>query len=314
MSTKVAGEPAWALFEAFLAVMSTGSLSGAARALRVAQPTVRRHVQELEDTLGVVLFTRGRNGLQPTELAHATLPHAEAIAAGTRAFVRAVSAPADAARGTVRVTCSEIVGAEVLPAILVELRRHHPDIAVELVLDNRNQDLLRRDADIAVRMIEPTQAALVRRKAARIEVGLFAAPSYLASRTRPRRIAELGGHALVGPDRARAALDVLGRLGLPTQARAYALRCDSDLAQLAAVRAGLGIGVCQVPLARRAVELTRVADDFAIHLDAWVTMHEDLRGVMRMRLVFDHLVEALAGYVGTGRRPRARRDQRVREG
>lgn len=296
MSTQKRIEPSWALFEAFAAVMTTGSLSAAARAMRVAQPTVRRQIEQLEEELGVVLFTRATNGLLPTELARATMPYAESIAAGARAFVRALSAPASAERGTVRITCSDIVGAEVLPPILVALHREHPDIQIELALTNRNEDLLRRDADLAIRMVEPTQQGLVRRRATRIEVGLFATAEYLEYNARPRRLADLSAHVLIGPDRARAVFEILGKLGLPSTPRHYLLRCDADLAQVAAVRAGLGIGVCQVPLSRRPVALERVVPSFALHLDAWVTMHEDLRDVRRIRVVFDHLVAALARY------------------
>ena len=105
-------EPSWDLYGAFLAVMQGGSLSAAARSLGVAQPTVRRQVEQLEQQLGVVLFTRAPNGLVPTELARATLPYAESLAATARALVRSVSGSTAADRGTVRVTCSEVVGVE----------------------------------------------------------------------------------------------------------------------------------------------------------------------------------------------------------
>jgi DNA-binding transcriptional LysR family regulator len=291
-----ADEPSWELFAAFLAVMREGSLSGAARALHVAQPTVRRQIEQLESQLGAVLFTRAPNGLLPTELATTSLPYAESIAAGARAFVRAASSPAAALAGTVRLTCSEIVGVEVLPPMLVALQRQHPSIQIELALTNRTEDLLRRDADVAVRMTEPTQAGLVRRRAAQIEIGLFATAAYLEGGTPPADLAALGDHVLVGPDRARAVLAIFGSLGLPTAARDYALRSDNDVAQLAAVRAGFGIGVCQVPLSQHPVPLVRVVPSFAPKLDAWVTMHEDLRAVRRTRVVFDHLVAAFERY------------------
>lgn len=293
-------EPSWDLFAAFLAVMQGGSLSSAARALDVAQPTVRRQIEQLEAQLGAVLFTRAPNGLVPTELARTSVPYAEAIAAGARAFVRATSSPTSAPAGTVRVTCSEIVGAEVLPPLLVALQRSHPGLQIELALTNRNEDLLRRDADVAVRMTEPTQQGLVRRRAASIELGLFATDTYLQGRAPPRTLAALAEHVLVGPDRARAVLAAFAGLGLPSAPRDYALRCDSDLAQLAAVRAGLGIGVCQVPLATSPVALVRVVPTFAPRLDAWVVMHEDLRAVRRTRLVFDHLVAGLERYANPG--------------
>ncbi|WP_437618194.1 LysR family transcriptional regulator [Sorangium sp. So ce1151] len=306
-------EPSWDLYGAFLAVMRTGSLSAAARALDVAQPTVRRQIEQLESQLGVVLFTRAPNGLVPTELALATLPYAESIAASARALVRAVSSPTAADRGTVRVTCSEVVGAEVLPPMLAALLVAHPRLQIELVATNRNEDLLRRDADVAVRMVEPTQAGLVRRCAGRVEIGLFATKAYLAVHAAPTSLAGLvPHHALIGADRSRAIIDAIAAAGLVTTPRDYAFRSDSDIAKLAAVRAGLGIGVCQLPLSRRPVPLVRVLPALAFHLDVWVVMHEDLRAVRRVRLVFEHLVAQLGAYATQTRetrRPGTRRDR-----
>lgn len=287
-------EPSWDLYGAFLAVMQGGSLSAAARALDVAQPTVRRQIEQLEAQLGVVLFTRAPNGLVPTEVARSTLPYAEALAAAARALVRSVSAPADAERGTVRVTCSEVVGVEVLPPMIAALQRRSPLLQVELAATNRNEDLLRRDADVAVRMTAPTQEGLVRQRAGRIELGLFATEGYLAAHPAPKTLRQLGrDHALVGADRSRSTIDALAALGLVTTPRSYAFRSDSDVAQLAAVRAGVGVGVCQAPIAG---PLVRVLPSVALHLDAWVVTHEDLRAVARVRAVFEHLVKEMRAY------------------
>lgn len=300
-------EPSWALYETFLEVMRGGSLSAASRALRVAQPTVRRRIEELEQALGAVLFTRAQNGLVPTEVARATLPYAESMAATAKALARAVSAPADAERGTVRLTTSEIVGAEVMPPILAALASTHPKIQIELALSNRTQDLLRRDADVAVRMVAPTQASLVARKVGEVEIGLFAGKTYAAKHRPPSRLAELREHALIGSDRERGIIEALAAVGLPTTARDYVLRTDSDLAQLAAVRAGVGIGACQVPLARRFGDLERVLPSLVFRLEVWVVTHEDLRSVRRVRVLFDHLVEHLGAYIAARPRARARR-------
>jgi DNA-binding transcriptional LysR family regulator len=105
-------------------------------------------------------------------------------------------------------------------------------------------------------------------------------------------------HALVGADRGRGTIDAMAAAGLATTPRDYAFRSDSHLAQLAAVRAGVGIGVCQLPLSQAPVPLVRVLPQLSFHLDAWVVMHEDLRAVSRIRLVFDHLVAHLAAYAG----------------
>lgn len=299
-------DPSWDLYGAFLAVMQTGSLSGAARALDVAQPTVRRQIEQLEAQLGVVLFTRAPNGLAPTEVARATLPYAESIAASARALVRSVSGASDGDRGTVRITCSEIVGAEVLPPMLGELQKRHPALQFELALTNKNEDLVRRDADLAVRMTQPTQEGLVRQRAGRIELGLFATRAYLDAHPAPTKLRALtDGHALIGADRGRGIVDALAAAGLSTTPRDFALRTDNDLAALAALRAGLGIGVCQVPLSARPVALVRVLPSLAFHLDAWVVTHADLRAVRRVRLVFDHLVARLGAWASGDTTPRA---------
>jgi len=299
------GDPSWDLYGAFLAVMRHGSLSSASRALHVAQPTVRRQIEKLEAALDVVLFTRAPNGLVATDVAIATVPYAEAMASAARALVRSTSGSSHGDRGTVRVTCSEVVGGEVLPPMLAELMRSHPRIQIELVLTNRTEDMLRRDADVAVRMARPTQVGLVTRRAGSVDVGLFATAAYLARHPAPSSPAELlRGHTLIGDDQDRVIIDALAHAGVVTSARDYALRSDSDLAKLAAVRAGLGIGACQLGLSHAPVPLVRVLPRLGFPLDTWVVTHEDLRASRRVRIVFDHLVEALAAYAAA---PRARR-------
>jgi DNA-binding transcriptional LysR family regulator len=306
-------EPSWDHYAALLAVLREGSLSGGARTLGLTQPTVRRQIEQLEEDLGVVLFTRSANGLLPTELARAAQPYAESIAAATRALGRTVSAGPDVVRGTVRVTCSEVLGVEVLPGMLLGLRQAWPELQIEIAATDRTQDLLRRDADVAVRMVEPTQSGLVRKLAGKIEIGLFAHADYAARHPLPRSLSALSdGHFLVGADRGRGLIDYLGGLGLSLGAKHFAVRSDSDVVQLAAVRAGLGIGVCQVPLSARPEPLVRVLPSLVFKLDAWVVMHEDLRQSARVRAVFDALVAGLAAYsAGRGvgnakRRPRGR--------
>ena len=142
-------EPGWELYRSFLAVVRERSLSGAARALRLTQPTIGRHVDALEEALGVSLFTRSQAGLLATAGAVQLLPYAEAMASAASALQRAASGEADEERGVVRITASEMIGTEVLPAALAAFRELYPRIDVELVLSNRSQDLLRRDVDIA---------------------------------------------------------------------------------------------------------------------------------------------------------------------
>lgn len=298
-------EPGWELYRSFLAVMREGSLSGAARALGMTQPSLGRHMRELEETLGVPLFARSPQGLAPTDLAHELVPHAQAMASASAALRRAASDRQDAIAGVVRVTASDVIGAEVLPPILAAFRRQHPGIVIELSLSNQSEDLLRRDADIAIRMVQPTQGALVARHVGKVALGLFAHKRYLAANGKPRTIADLTAHALIGFDRETAYIRSMRPVGMPYARENFALRTDNDLAALSAIRAGYGIGVCQAGLARRDPMLVQLfADSFALYMDTWVVMHEDLRRSKRTRALFDHLAAALADYT---RPPASRR-------
>lgn len=293
----------WDLLGTFLAVQRTGSLSGAARVLGTAQPTVRRQIEALEQALGTVLFTRSPLGLSPTESARAMVPWAESMAASAEALLRTASAPASAEGGTVRVTASEVIGVEVLPPIFADLAKERPLVRIELAVTNANVDMLRRDADIAVRMTQPTQGALVAKRIGTLALGLFASEEYLEARGEPRTAAALSkGHALVGRDRDDAVLHAaLDGVGVRVRKSDFAFRSDSDIAQLGAIRAGLGIGVFQVGLASREPSLRRVLPKIAFELPMWVVMHEDLKGSRRVAAVFDHLARGLALYARAGR-------------
>jgi DNA-binding transcriptional LysR family regulator len=290
----------WELYRSFLGVLREGSLSGAARALGITQPTAGRHVAALEKALGVVLFTRSQLGLMPTEVALALQTHAEAMESTAASLERAATSQGEGVRGVVRISASEVIGVEVLPPIVARLREAHPALKVELVLTNRVQDLLRREADIAVRMVRPKQEQLVARHIGQIELGFHAHKDYLARHGTPRKMEEITAHAVIGYDQPSAFVRNAGK-ALPGYGReTFSLRTDSDLGQLALIRAGAGIGICQVGLARRNDALVRVMPrTFSMKLETWVTMHEDLRHSPRCRAAFDALVDGLQQYIGS---------------
>jgi len=286
----------WELYRSFLGVLREGSLSGAARQLGITQPTVGRHIAALETALGVVLFTRSPNGLLPTAVARTLRAHAETMERTAAALERAASSQGDEVRGVVRVSASEVVGVEVLPPILTQLRQAHPHLKVELVLTNRLSDLLQLEADIAVRMVRPSQEQLLARRIGLIEVGLHARDDYLLQHGTPLHMQDLASHSVIGFDQENAFIRSLAIKGF--ERSTFACSSDSDLAQLALIRAGAGIGGCQVQLAKRDPRLRRVLPEgFALRLDTWVTMHEDLRNSPRCRVMFDALVEGLQRYV-----------------
>lgn len=291
-------EPGWDLYRTFLAVMSEGSLSAAARALALTQPTVARHLDTLEDVLGLELFIRTQRGLSPTTAALELQPYAETMASAAAAMQRAASGPLTEAKGTVRISASEVIAVEVLPPILVGLQQEHPGIVIELKASNLVENLLRRDADIAIRMVEPDQDALVVKRIGDIALGLFGHEQYFAGRELPRTFADLASFGLIGVDRDMLSARALFARYPDLENVPFVLKADNHLVHLAAIRAGLGIGVCQVNLARRNPALRRVLPDgFEFKLGVWIVMHENLRSTPRCRATFDHLAAGLNDYV-----------------
>jgi DNA-binding transcriptional LysR family regulator len=288
-------EPDWTLWRSFLAVIRSGSLSQAARRLRLTQPTVGRHVAMLEQAVGAALFIRSTDGLRPTERALALVPQAEAMAAAAALLLRIGSGEAEGAAGRVSLTASEFMGVAVLPPMLAAFRALYPGIDVELVLSDRNLDLLRGDVDLAVRTVTPTQAALVVRRVGEAPVGLFAHRRYAEAHGLPAGLADLRNHWLIGRPEDAQRIPALRDLDLR-----FGFQCPSDIGLLAALRAGLGIGPCQTGVAAADPSLVPVLPGFLlIRVGIWMAMHEDRRMMRRVRLLYDHLGASLTAYVAS---------------
>ena len=287
----------WDLFQSLHAVLEAGTLSAAARLRGLTQPTLGRHIETLEHRLGSPLFLRSPRGLQPTDLALELKPHLHDMAAAASAAVRDASSAADSHVGAIRITASEIVGAEVLPPMLTRFREAHPGTVIELMMSNVLDDLSRREADIAVRMAPPTQSALVAKKVGEVDLGFYATADYIARHGAPTSFEELAHHPVIGFDSPARSVRDLGGRDVIISRETFAFRSDSDLAQLAAMSAGFGIGISQPSIARRR-GLVRVMPDVTVfRLGMWIVMHENLRGSRRMRAMFDHLVEAMTAFV-----------------
>lgn len=299
MTIDTSNDVGWELYRSYLSVLSEGSLSGAARAMGIAQPTVGRHIAALEKALGVALFTRSQLGLLPTEAARALEPFAQAMRSSAAALLRAAEGQSAGIKGTVRITASEVIGVEVLPPIISQLQTDYPELKIELVLSNRVQDLLKREADIAVRMTQPKQDLLIARRVGQVNLGLHAHKKYLRQRGTPQTVADLAQHALIGFDEESAFVRAARKGFAIWQRDAFALRTDNDVAQLALIRAGCGIGICQVPLAARNPQLVHLLPDaLSLGLETWLTMHEDLRNTPRCKVTFDALLQGLQAYMG----------------
>jgi DNA-binding transcriptional LysR family regulator len=283
----------WMSVRSFLGVAEHGSYSAAARALGISQPTIGRHIGQLQAQLGVTLFGRVRGGYVLTSAGADLIAHARAMQLAAATLTLAAEGKAEEVAGTVRITASEIMATYVLPPIMVAFRQAEPSIQIELTATNSTENLLLREADIAVRMVRPDQPDLIARKLGEIEIGLFAAPTYFQKFARPKTPEHLRQHCLLGFDRSDMLIKGMAALGFSTQRETFCFRTDNQVAYFEALKAGMGIGVAQVALAH-ASGLCRVLPQTPIPaLPVWLASHRELRTSARVRRVFDFLAENL---------------------
>ncbi|WP_095089431.1 LysR family transcriptional regulator [Mesorhizobium sophorae] len=287
----------WNLIKSFVTVAETGSLSAAARKLSASQPTLGRHIAELEQALDITLFRRGRRGYELTEAGSTLFERGKAVSEQASAFSLLALGSVEAIEGTVRIAASEVVAAYVLPEITARLGIEEPGIEVEIVASNQVENLLRRDADIAIRMVKPGQNELLARKVCDIRLCACAAKSYLDRRGRPLKSADLVEHALVGFDRSDEMIRGFTQHGIPVTRNSFRFRADNQIVLWEAVRAGNGIGLGQEPLADSDPLMEKVLPGLPLPvLPVWLAMHRDVRTSVRIRRVADFLYEELKRY------------------
>ncbi len=289
----------WSRLQAFLAVAEHGSLSAAARAVRASQPTMGRHIVELERDLGVTLFDRTPGGLQLTETGFDLLPHARTMADAAGQLSLAAEGRSEALAGTVRITASQVVATFVLPDILTELHAAEPEIQIELVASDRTENLIQREADIAVRMYRPTQSDVIARKVGEMQLGLFAADTYLAARGEPTSIDAFLTHDYIGFDRDEQIIQAFKASGLEVGRDFFPFRCDDQVVCWRMVVAGFGIGTNQIAIGEAEPRVRRILHDAVLpSLPVWLTAHAELKTSRRVRRVYDFLANALAQAAG----------------
>lgn len=295
----------WPWLRSFVAVMNAGSLTAAAYALRTTQPTVGRHIRSLERQIGETLFDRTPDGFKPTSRATALYERAAAVEQAVTGLATSLSSGTAELSGLVRVTTSQIFAIELLPHLLSDLLVRHPRLQVEVIASDEVRNLLRREADVAVRFVRPVQPNVIATAAGEASFGLFAHRDYLARAGKPRTARDLRsqGHRLIGFEDAQATVDAVKRLGGDADAAQVQLRSDTFLVHVSALRAGCGIGACQLWLAARYPELERVLPDVDVsRIPIWIAAHEDLHRSRRIRAVFDHLTDRLRQEFPSGAR------------
>ena len=284
----------WALVRSFLAVLDAGSLMGAARKLQAQQPTLSRHVAELEAQLGTPLFERTGRGVTPTAAALAIADAARQMEAAADALSRSLLRQREVDVGTVRIAASQVAAAWLLPPILTALQQAEPGISVELVASNQITNLLRREADIAVRMLRPVQSSLVARKLGDVAVGAYAHRSYLKRAGTPRQPHDLMAHRLIGYDRDETILRGFAKMGVTMTREGFALRTDDQVSYATLLAAGAGIGFIAHYCARQWPGVQRVLPQLPIPaLPCWLAVHREIRSSKLVRRVYDFLAESI---------------------
>jgi DNA-binding transcriptional LysR family regulator len=283
----------WNDLRLVLSVARAGSLKGAAAALRLDHSTIYRRLLGLEATLGQRLFERRGGSYRPTETGARLALAAERIEAETLALDREITGDDQRLAGRLVVTASETLAYRVLPDLLARFRERHPGIRLELVIDNRQLDLARREADVALRSTRPAEPDLFGRKLADILWSVYGAERYLAGRCAPDSIAALGAHDFIGWDEG-ADVNAAAWLGAAIPESAVVYRSSSLVNQLSAAQVGIGLAVLPCYLADAEEGLRRLLPPIpALTRELWLITHVDLRHTARVRAFFQHVGDAL---------------------
>jgi len=286
----------WSLVRSFLAVLEHGSLLAAARQLQSSQPTIGRHVAELESQLRVVLFDRTGRGLVPTEAALRLADAARTMQSGADQLARVVEGADRSISGTVRITASQPIACFVLPSILAKMRLSLPDVQIALVASNAVSNLLKREADIAIRMVQPEQATIVAKRITKVTLRACAHEGYLRRRGVPRQPIDLLAHDLIAGDRNDDVMKGFATKGLLVKREQFAFRTDDLIVVWHAICAGLGIGFVGEHLIRSEPTVIPILPDLHIEpLPVWLAVRKEVRTNKRIRAVYDYLADALPG-------------------
>ena len=295
----------WNQARAFLVTAELGSLSAAARALGLTQPTLGRQVAALEERLGVTLFERVGRSLSLTQSGLDLLGHVKAMGDAAGLMSLAASGQSRAVEGHVVITASDLLSAYQLPSILEALRDIAPGITVEIVASNEIRDLKRREADIAIRHVRPDQPDLIARQVPGTSGRFYAAPSYLARHGRPETVDDLADAVFVGFGDVTSFLKAIEPAGLPLTRANIRYTSGSGIVAWEMVKQGLGMCIMTPEVAALTPGVEEVLPGAReMPVPIWLVTHRELRTSPRIRIVFDLLGDAFAkgrvGSVGAG--------------
>ncbi|MEM7169717.1 MAG: LysR family transcriptional regulator [Pseudomonadota bacterium] len=286
----------WNQIRAFLAVADRGSLSAAARVLSLTQPTVGRQISALEQALGVVLVERTGRSVTLTPTGQDLVEHVRVMADAATKVSLAASGHSQTIEGLVTITASDVMCTYTLPRILQRLSEFAPMLEVHLIADNQIRDLLRREADIAIRHVRPDQADLIARLVQEPTAHLYASEDYLSQRGWPKTKEDLRHHDFIGLSDNERMIAHLRNLDINVTPENFLYGSNSGVAAWELVKQGLGVLVMADDVAQGTDGIERLLPDMeAIQFPVWLTTHRELRTSRRIRVAFDFLAKELAG-------------------
>lgn len=285
----------WNRVRAFLVTAEEGSYTAASRALRVAQPTIGRQVAALEEELGVALFERVGRGIELTPAGLELVEHVRVMGEAASRIALVAAGQSMELAGSITISASEIISAVMLPPVIAELTRAHPNIEVELLATNDTSDLRRREADIAIRNHRPDDPELIARNLTPSTAYLYASSSYLDRIGRPASLEELGSANFIGFDHGPRLMQGLNAMGLSLTKENFGFVSANQLVQWGMVKAGVGVAIMMREVGDAEPGVERALESFpGIPVPMWLTSHRELRTSRRVRVVFDLLAAALS--------------------
>lgn len=282
----------WNHAKAFLATVEEGSLSAAARVLKLTQPTLGRQVAALETSLGLVLFERIGKSLVLTPSGVELAQQVGRMRDVANQMSLSASGQSQDIKGKVSITASDVMAAYILPPALKQIRQMAPMIEIDIVAADEIQDLQLREADIAIRHIRPQQPGLIARLVAEGHAHFYATTEYLDQRGRPTSVKDMAQHDFIGFGDTQLMLEYLNPLGLSLTERNFHLGSKNGIVNWKMMQQGLGISIMQNELADITPNIERVLPEMEpIVFPIWLVVHRELHTSARIRLVYDVLAD-----------------------
>lgn len=285
----------WNRARAFLVTAEEGSLSAAARALNMTQPTLGRQVDALEEELGVALFERVGRGLMLTPNGHKLLEHVRKMGEAAGQLSLSAMGQSEALEGSVCITATEITSVSLLPPIIAKLRRVHPGVDIRIISSNSTIDLKRREADIAIRNYRPTDPDLIAKKICEKRGHFYATHEYIEKIGNPKKLAELKNAEFVGFDEGSEMLHYLNGLGIDITSKNIPVLAGTHHVHWELVKQGVGIGFMPAEVGDLETKVARVLPEQTdLTYPIWLTTHRELKTSVRVRTVYDFIAQELA--------------------